>query len=70
VVNSQGTKAIYKFRKKHRPGSAGKEVNRIMTYEVSVNLLVTADTEAEAIEEMRKRVNGAEASVFEVSEWD
>jgi hypothetical protein len=41
-----------------------------MTYEVSVNLLVTADTEAEAIEEMRKRVNGAEASVFEVSEWD
>ena len=39
-------------------------------YVVKVDLLITAETEDEAIERFRKNVESAEASIFEVKKWE
>lgn len=39
-------------------------------YVVKADFLVTADTEEEAVEEFRRRVQQVEASAFEVELWD
>ena len=39
-------------------------------YIVKADLLITAETEEEAIENFRQRVRNGDASIFEVELWD